>query len=334
MLPNPIHPAIVHFPIVLMFLLPIAAGYYWLRARRGAAPRRSWTVPAFFAGALALSAWVAVQTGEAQEERIERVIAENVLHAHEEPAEAFLLISAFVLFLALLGYLRAPFGTAARILASSASVVALVAGVLVGATGGDLVYKHGAAAAYAQPATQSGDDDESAARTNPAVLLATLGLTQDRHAQIPSSIRTEHGNIQEGLQAAIKKGGPVGAAARQLNAVLKPHFEREEQLALPPLALLKPLAESWPRRSAHYDAALADSLRKEWPRMVTEHIAIKRAVMHLERVAGRHSDWTTVSLTKQLSLHAQQEEDVLYPAAVLASLIAADQSKAGALSLR
>ena len=26
MLPNPLHPAVVHFPIVLMFLLPISAG--------------------------------------------------------------------------------------------------------------------------------------------------------------------------------------------------------------------------------------------------------------------------------------------------------------------
>ena len=69
MLLDPLHPAVVHFPVVLAFLLPLfAAGALWA-IRRGAAPRRAWLLPIAGAAALALSAWVAVETGEAQTER-------------------------------------------------------------------------------------------------------------------------------------------------------------------------------------------------------------------------------------------------------------------------
>ena len=60
--------------------------------------------------------------------------------------------------------------------------------------------------------------------------------------RIPESIRVEHEAIHEALVRATKAPGSVGAAARELAAVLHPHFVREEQIALPPLGLLAPLA--------------------------------------------------------------------------------------------
>ena len=49
MLPNPLHPAVVHFPIVFMFLLPISAGVALWAIRRGANPLKAWAVPVAFA---------------------------------------------------------------------------------------------------------------------------------------------------------------------------------------------------------------------------------------------------------------------------------------------
>ena len=60
--------------------------------------------------------------------------------------------------------------------------------------------------------------------------------------RIPEAIRAEHAEIHEELVAATKMQGQVGEAARKLAALLAPHFLREEQIALPPLALLAPLA--------------------------------------------------------------------------------------------
>lgn len=140
MLPDPLHPAVVHFPIVLMAFLPVvAAGALWA-IRRGARPIRTWAVPLALASLLTLSAWAALQTGEAQEDRAEDVVGEQVLHRHEEAAERFLLLSGIVLVISAAGLLRGRAGGAARAVATLAAAGLLVAGYQVGHSGGAVAY--------------------------------------------------------------------------------------------------------------------------------------------------------------------------------------------------
>jgi hypothetical protein len=147
-LPNPLHPAVVHFPVVLAFLLPLfVAGAVWA-IRRGASVRRAWLVPVAGATALALSAWAAVQTGGAQGERVERVVSEQVIDSHEEMAEAFLAASAGVAVVALAGLVGGLAGRAARVLTGIGALVLVGLGARVGHSGGQLVYRYGAASAY------------------------------------------------------------------------------------------------------------------------------------------------------------------------------------------
>ena len=149
MLPDPLHPAVVHFPIVLTFLLPLAAlGALW-HGRRNPGGRGGWMLTTGLAAALTLSAWLAVQTGERDEEGVERVVPEMALEGHEEAAERFLLLSAGVLLIAGVGLLRGRVGTAARLATAAGSLGLVVAAALVGHSGGELVYRHGAAAAHA-----------------------------------------------------------------------------------------------------------------------------------------------------------------------------------------
>jgi uncharacterized membrane protein len=149
----PLHPLVVHFPIVLAVLLPIsAAGALWT-IRKGTTPRRAWSVPTALAVALALSALVAVKTGEAQDERVERVVAEQPLESHEEAAETFLAMSGGLAVLLALGLLRGRTGNVAR-MAGAAGALGLVAlAVQVGHSGGKLVYQYGAASAYTDART-------------------------------------------------------------------------------------------------------------------------------------------------------------------------------------
>ena len=158
MLPDPLHPVVVHFPVVLAVLLPIfAVGALWT-IRRGARPRRAWSVPLAVAAALALSAWVALETGEATAERVESVVADAPLDAHEEAAEAFIAGSVVVLLIMGAGLAPGLVGVSAR-LVSTVGAVGLVAGaVWVGHSGGQLVYRHGAASAYTSPSDRAAAD--------------------------------------------------------------------------------------------------------------------------------------------------------------------------------
>lgn len=157
MIPDPLHPAVVHFPIALAFLLPMfAVGALWA-IRRGAGARVAWAIPVALAVVLAGTAWAALETGEAEEERVEDVVAESPLHEHEEAGELFLVLSGLVALVAAAGMAGGTVGTAGRLLATVGSLAVLIAGVSVGRAGGELVYEHGAARPYVQAVTAGAD---------------------------------------------------------------------------------------------------------------------------------------------------------------------------------
>lgn len=133
----------------------------------------------------------------------------------------------------------------------------------------------------------------------------------------PESIRLEHEDIHKTLVELTQAPASVGVAAKELAAVLHPHFEREEEIALPPLGLLKPLAEGRTPDGASDAVVMAETLRKEMPRMLDEHKKIRAALDNLRRVAGEEKNQRAEAFAAELALHAQTEEEVLYPAAIL-----------------
>lgn len=135
--------------------------------------------------------------------------------------------------------------------------------------------------------------------------------------EIPESIRVEHEEIHAELVRATQAPGAVGAAARDLAAVLHPHFVREEQIALPPLALLGPLSRGETSPAMRAVLPLTDSLRAELPRMLEEHVAIRAATLRLGQVARAEGNAPVAHLAEKLAVHAQGEEELFYPAAVL-----------------
>ena len=169
-MPYPLHPAVVHFPIVLAVLLPfIAAAGLYATLRKGAI-RAVWAPVAAFALLLTASAWVALETGQDQEDRVEDVVSESVIHGHEEAAEGLLAGSAVLAVVVLAGLVPGVLGKGARYAAVPVALVVVALGFRVGKSGGELVYTHGAAAAYVQgdgsgsPGTSNaprrGDDDD------------------------------------------------------------------------------------------------------------------------------------------------------------------------------
>ena len=142
-------------------------------------------------------------------------------------------------------------------------------------------------------------------------------MTTTARVRIPDSIRVEHQAIHRRLEEATGATGGVGDAARALATVLHPHFVREEEIALPPLGALADLAAG----AMHFETAaildMTDALRHELPHMLEEHKAIRAAVVRLRAAAREAHDANAEALADALALHAETEEEVLYPAAVL-----------------
>jgi hypothetical protein len=131
-------------------------GGAFLLARRGTPIRTLWTGVVAAAALLAGSAWLAVETGEGQEERVEQVVSEGALETHEERANLFLALTAGTLILTLIGLAKNRVGRIGRVAATVAAVALLPAGYMVGHSGGQLVYHDGAAQAYMLPVNGEG----------------------------------------------------------------------------------------------------------------------------------------------------------------------------------
>lgn len=152
----------------------------------------------------------------------------------------------------------------------------------------------------------------------------------DMEITIPASMREEHAHIHDALVAATQVEGPVGEAAQDLAEVLHPHFVREEQIALPPLGLLGPLARGEYEPWMLDVLPMTDSLAAELPQMLREHEAIGAAAVRLERVAREEEAEDVERLAQTLQLHARSEEEVFYPAAILVGEIVRVRSQQAA----
>lgn len=142
--------------------------------------------------------------------------------------------------------------------------------------------------------------------------------------EIPKSLTVEHHELHETLKRATRAPGAVGEAAREVARLLHPHFEKEEAYAMPPLGLLEKLA----RRDVT-DAELAEALpltrrlEAEYPAMLAEHREIVGALEKLRAAARKGGQAEFERFADALTLHAQSEEQVLYPAALLVGQLVA-----------
>jgi hypothetical protein len=135
--------------------------------------------------------------------------------------------------------------------------------------------------------------------------------------EIPAPLRAEHDALHATLAAATREPGSLGEAARKVAKLLHPHFVREEEFAMPPLALLGALVSGPITPEMARVLPMTRRLRDELPAMLAEH---QQIVVELEKMrsaanAANRADYARFA--DALKLHAQTEELVLYPAAIL-----------------
>src|SRR5262245_32537500 len=133
----------------------------------------------------------------------------------------------------------------------------------------------------------------------------------------PKPLTDEHAELHERLAEAIAAGGETARAAQELVKVLHPHFVREEQIAMPPLSLLPRLARGEAGEDMRPALEMTRALERELPRMLEEHAAIKAGFRRLGEIAEKEGHVRVARAARRLVTHAETEEAVLYPAALL-----------------
>jgi len=160
----PLHPAVVHIPLGLAFVMPFVAIALAVAVFRGKLPRGALAIVAGLQLLLAASGLVAMSLGEGDAERAGQLAPKDAIHDHEEAAETFVWFSVGVLAVSVAALFvparRAPI-VAAVVAAGTLAGAALAADA--GRKGGELVFRYAAGTRAAPavapaPASAHGDD--------------------------------------------------------------------------------------------------------------------------------------------------------------------------------
>ncbi|KAA0210453.1 hypothetical protein EDM80_13205 [bacterium] len=151
---SPLHPVLVHLPLGLAVIMPLISAGVLLAWFKGWLNARAWAVVVLLQLALAVGGFAAMQSGERDEDNVERVVPESAMEAHEKAAQVFIWIATATLALSAAALVvpgeKFKQGVALATVAGTLGV--LGAGYVTGKKGGELVYSHNAASVYAAPA--------------------------------------------------------------------------------------------------------------------------------------------------------------------------------------
>ena len=135
--------------------------------------------------------------------------------------------------------------------------------------------------------------------------------------RIPAPLKVEHEELHAELVDLTKAPGKVGEAARRVATLLHPHFVKEEEYALPPLGLLPIAAAGTITPEMRTVVTMTDRLKADLPHMLAEHQQVVASLETLAAAGRADKQPGAVRFAEKLRLHAEFEEQVLYPAAIL-----------------
>lgn len=133
----------------------------------------------------------------------------------------------------------------------------------------------------------------------------------------PKALKHGHETLYADLDNIISFGGNIGEKAKCLANLLYPHFKKEEEFALPPLSLLLALSQGHWEIDSQAAIEMANKLQDKHAEMKKEHGAIGIALLELRNVAEEENNSKTKRFVKDLTLHVEIEDQVLYPTTIL-----------------
>ena len=124
------------------------------------------------------------------------------------------------------------------------------------------------------------------------------------------------------LRHAASFDDKTGKAVKELLKTLEPHFEKEEKIAMPVLGALTELVSGEKNRNIEEIAESQSQLLQEYKTMFEEHQKIGTLIERAKLEAKGEDHEEVAEILDALGHHARVEEDVLYPAALLAGTLA------------
>lgn len=146
---TPLHPIVVHFPMALAVLVPILILVFALMIKAKKMESSCWAIILGLQLLLTGTGYLALETGENEEERVEKVVARKLIQEHELASEIFVGSTVIALVLGVVAlFIREELQFRLHLAVFLAGLISIYLGYRAGNLGGELVYVHGAAEAY------------------------------------------------------------------------------------------------------------------------------------------------------------------------------------------
>jgi uncharacterized membrane protein len=147
----PLHPLIVHFPLALTFILPVLIMVFALMIRKNKMASQAWLIIIGLQLATTITGYIAMESGEDEEHQVEKVVSKKIIAEHEQRAEIFVGATVVALVLSVATYfLLKDLQFYMQLGIAALSVISCFLAYRTGFSGGELVFRHGAASAYVQ----------------------------------------------------------------------------------------------------------------------------------------------------------------------------------------
>lgn len=135
--------------------------------------------------------------------------------------------------------------------------------------------------------------------------------------EVPSSIKAEHQYLLDKIYKISLFQDSTGRVAIKLNDLMQHHFKEEEDYVLPPLGLLPLLSTGKLPEQSKEVIVLTEKLKSQLSHMSAEHQLIKAFMDELILFAAKENHPEIIEFEKEIHKHANTEEEILFPTAIL-----------------
>jgi uncharacterized membrane protein len=137
--------------------MPVLIIVFALMIKMNKMQSQTWLIIIGLQLAVVVTGYVALESGETEEDKVEKVVEKKIIHEHEEAAEIFVGSTVLVLVLLIaVFFIRKDIGFAIKLGIAGIGLISCYLAYRTGQLGGELVYRHGAASAYTEEYQEQG----------------------------------------------------------------------------------------------------------------------------------------------------------------------------------